>query len=838
MSRQERREVFISYSHRDRDWLEQLQTHLKPLVRQQDFSLWDDTAIHSGEQWRQEIARAIDRACVAILLVSPDFLASDFIAEKELPPILRAAADDGLTIVWIPVRYSLYEETAMADFQAACNPQQPLDSLEKAEQERVLVAISKRIKEAVDSARQQGRTSGPSAAALLRHNLPFESLGDLFQGRAQQMEQLRASFAGESRARAITQRRALYGLGGIGKTRLAVEYAWEYRTEYQAAFFVGAPSPEAMYSNLAALAQADLLNLPEREAPEEEAVVQAVLGWLQQHSGWLLIFDNVDAEAAVGAVGKLLPRLGDGHVLITSRINRWPPALQPHALEVLSPEAARQFLLDRTATARAQTASDGEDAGRLAGELDGLPLALEQAGAYIACTGIALAEYLADWQRERAEVLQWHDAQVMQYPVSVALTWQQTLRQLDIPAQALLRLSAFWGPEAIPVDLLEKGTEAIQAGIDLLGEEMGVACADWRLREALEALQKFSMIERQGPVFSVHRMVQEVLRQHVPKDQRGAWIERALRLVNDYVPASPPPADVRSWPLWTAIRFHAERVIDHADRAGIADPTSRLMNEVGLFLKSKALYSEAEPLMRRALSIDEGAYGSDHPDVARDLNNLAQLLQATNRLGEAEPLMRRALLIDEGSYGSDHPDVARDLNNLAQLLQATNRLGEAEPLMRRALLIDEGSYGSEHPDVAIRLNNLAQLLQATNRLGEAEPLMRRALLIDEGAYGSEHPRVAIRLNNLAQLLQATNRLGEAEPLMRRALLIDEGSYGSEHPDVAIRLNNLAQLLQATNRLGEAEPLMRRALAIFTTSLGADHPNTQIARDNLDRLLKS
>ena len=181
--------------------------------------------------------------------------------------------------------------------------------------------------------------------------------------------------------------------------------------------------------------------------------------------------------------------------------------------------------------------------------------------------------------------------------------------------------------------------------------------------------------------------------------------------------------------------------------------------------------------MRRALAIDEHAYGADHPNVATSLNNLAQLLQDTNRLGEAEPLMRRALAIDEQLYGPDHPNVASDLNNLAQLLKDTNRLGEAEPLMRRALEIDESAYGPDHPEVAISLNNLAQLLQATNRLGEAEPLMRRALEIDEQSYGPDHPDVAIDLNNLARLLQDTNRLGEAEPLMRRALAINEKSLG-------------------------------------------------------------
>ena len=105
----------------------------------------------------------------------------------------------------------------------------------------------------------------------------------------------------------------------------------------------------------------------------------------------------------------------------------------------------------------------------------------------------------------------------------------------------------------------------------------------------------------------------------------------------------------------------------HADAAGIAEPTARLMNELGVLLNAKALHAEAEPLMRRALAIDEASFGPDHPEVAIDLNNLAQLLQATNRLAEAEPLMRRALAIDEKSFGPDHPNVAIRLNNLAAI---------------------------------------------------------------------------------------------------------------------------------------------------------------------------
>jgi tetratricopeptide (TPR) repeat protein len=139
--------------------------------------------------------------------------------------------------------------------------------------------------------------------------------------------------------------------------------------------------------------------------------------------------------------------------------------------------------------------------------------------------------------------------------------------------------------------------------------------------------------------------------------------------------------------------------------------------------------------------------------------------------------MRRALAIDEASYGAEHPDVARDLNNLAQLLQATNRLGEAEPLMRRALAIDEASYGPEHPDVAIRLNNLAQLLKATNRLGEAEPLMLRVVRIFlrfTQQTGHEHPHLRAAFGNYRALLEA---LGHSGQVIRERLRRLAAEYG-------------------------------------------------------------
>ncbi|GLT24638.1 hypothetical protein GCM10007933_41270 [Zoogloea oryzae] len=653
--------------------------------------------------------------------------------------------------------------------------------------------------------------------------LPYASLGALFMGRDADLDALAAHLGpAPTSAEHPTACMALWGLGGIGKTRLALEYAWRRGGGHHARLLLGASSPATLHANLAALCAPGALDLPEHHLTEEPRRHAAAIAWLNHHPGWLLILDNADDESAAAAVEALRARLTGGHILITSRLPNWSTAIHAREVAVLAPDSAADFLLLRTANRRATQPDDEADAARLAHELGYLALALEQAGAYIAKLRLSFGEYLERWQRQRSKVLEWFDPRLMQYHASVAITWQTSFEQLTPSARRLLQRLAWLAPAPIPTTLLD---------VPIPGEN-----AD--LREALVELEALSLarFSDNGGSFTVHRLVQAVTQQDQATDPDHARLAEALQWVDDAFVGE--PQDVRNWPILDPLADHAVAVADHGATNGLTGPCARLFNEVGVLLNAKAQYAEAESLKRRTLTINEIHFGPDHPEVATCLNNLATLLQATNRLAEAEPLMRRALAIDEASFGPDHPDVAIDLNNLAQLLQATNRLAEAEPLMRRALAIDEASFGPDHPTVATRLSNLASLLQATNRLAEAEPLIRRALAIDEASFGPDYPTVAIRLNNLAQLLKATSRLAEAEPLMRRALAIDEASFGPDHPDVAIDLNNLAQLLQATKRLAEAEPLMRRALAIDEASFGPDHPDVAIDLNNLAQLLQA
>ena len=142
--------------------------------------------------------------------------------------------------------------------------------------------------------------------------------------------------------------------------------------------------------------------------------------------------------------------------------------------------------------------------------------------------------------------------------------------------------------------------------------------------------------ESGNDAFRIHRLVQEVTRERLPPERREPWLRATLTVMNDFLPGDPPPQDVRSWPRWEPMRPHVVAVIAAADAAGIGEPTSRLMNGLGLLLMTQCIWTEAEFLYRRALAIDEQSYGPDHPRVAIDLNNLAALLQATNRLAEAE----------------------------------------------------------------------------------------------------------------------------------------------------------------------------------------------------------
>ncbi len=661
-------------------------------------------------------------------------------------------------------------------------------------------------------------------------NVPFPR-NPYFTGREQVLEALHNALK-SAKAAALAQ--AISGLGGIGKTQTAVEYTYRYRNEYEAVLWVKADSREALVSDFAALAQA--LDLPEKNAKEQNLIVATVRRWLEDNSGWLLVFDNADEP---GLLEDYIPNNPKGYILLTSRAQVFDKLgiSNPVELEKMPPDEAREFLQKRTGRKDLQQ-TEIKALEKISEELDYLPLALEQAGAYINKLKCSFSDYLKSYRQCGLTLLQESFPVTGKYPKSIATTWLLNFEQVEKTSKAsadILTASAFLNPDNIPLELITEGAPEF-------GEAINEALAYFKtnplvLDKLLLPLTQYSLITRNvsARTYSIHRLVQVVIRDRLGKDAERMWAERIVKAMNRGL----PEVDFSNWHLCDRLLPHAMACVGLIKYWGFElEDTARLLNWAGFYLNELALYDEAEPLYRHALAIREKSLVTDHPDIATSLNNLAALYHSQGKYAEAEPLYWRALTIREKSLGSDHLDVATSLNNLAVLFYSQSKYAKAEPLYRRVLAILEKSLGSDHLDIAKSLNNLAGLFYAQGKYVEAEPLFRRALVIREKSLDSDHPDVSQSLNNLALLFYAQGKFAEAEPLFRRALAIVEKSLVTDHPDVARSLNNLALLFYAQGKFAEAEPLFRRALTIREKSLGSDHPDVSQSLNNLAGLYQT
>jgi class 3 adenylate cyclase/tetratricopeptide (TPR) repeat protein len=609
---------------------------------------------------------------------------------------------------------------------------------------------------------------------------------------------------------------ALSGLGGVGKTQTAIEYTVRYRDDYPSGvFWVNAETNSGLTSGFVAIAA--MLRLPGSESDDQAAIVQAALAWLNRSDGSLLILDNVEDRREMR---RFVPERGKGDLLITSRESVFAELGIARALDVgdLNNEEAVHFLLARTA--REDESPDRDAAGELAAELGNLPLALEQAAAYIAETNASFSDYVSAYRKRRVTLLE--KAGELVSHDTVAVTWAANFAAVEAisPAAAdVLRVSAFLAPDAIPFELFFKGAQA-------LGEPIASALSDpdeLAMSELLRPLSRYSLV-RSDPALhalGVHRLVQEIVRAAIGESERRSYVERTVTALN----AAFPEAEYANWAQCDLLVPHVVTIAGWVESYDARpDAVGRILNQTGWYLNQRGRYTEAESILERALVIGERTLGPDHLDVAQGLNSLANAYWLQGRFADAEALYERALAIRERALGADHPKVATSLNNLANIYQSQGRYDEAEQLYERALAIKERALGPDHPDVALSLNNLANTYQAQGQHVKAQPLHERALAIRECALGPDHPDVAMSLTNLANLYLDQARYAEAQLLYERALAIRERALGPDHPDVAFSLDGLASAHAKQGRLAEAESLFERALVSWERGVGPDHPH--------------
>jgi len=693
---------------------------------------------------------------------------------------------------------------------------------EAAEQTSKLDAIHSTLED-----RSTGVTAAPARAAF---NVP--PIHPFFTGREDVLARLREALTAGGAA-ALSQVHAISGLGGIGKTQTAIEYAYRHRDEYDAVFWVRATSETDITTGFIEIAH--LLDLPLKNAKEVQETVDAVKRWLEANTGWLLVFDNADEPRVVKP---FLPREVNGHILVTSRASVFDMLNipKPVRLDQMEPDEARDFLFKRTA--REPEKADPEEieaANDIAKELGYLPLALEQAGAFITDTVSSFQNYLTSYRNRRLQLLEERGPVTGDYHESVVTTWTMNFEQVQKASEAsadLLRFSAFLHPHRIPLELVKDGAPELG---DALAEALeNVADDPVSLDRVLEPLTRYSLIRRnkEDDTYDIHRLVQEVIKDGMDESGQRLWAERTVRALNRAFPS----VEFENWPL-------CERILPHARAAATViiswdvklEAGGRLLNQAAAYLRHRAQYAEAERLNKRALEIAENLFSPDHPQVPTRLNNLAMLYMDQGKHAQAEPLLHRALEIVKRAPAPDHAHLADALNNLAGLHYAKGRYAEAEPLYERALGIRESALPPGHPDVATSLNNLAALYHAQGNFREAQPLYERALEIREKALGPDHPDIAPSLNNLAALYHNERKYAEAEQLFKRAILIAEMTLGPDHPHVATTLNNLAEVYCSQSRYGDAKPLLERALKIYEARLGPDHPDVANVLNSLARM---
>ena len=603
----------------------------------------------------------------------------------------------------------------------------------------------------------------------------------------------------------VTQ--AVYGLGGVGKSELALQYAGAHRGDYGLVWWITAADAGQVEAGLAGLA-GRLCPAAAVAGTTSDAAGWAA-GWLQAHDRWLLILDNVEDLADIEP---LLGQLGAGHVIVTSRRDTdWGRLADPVRLDVLDAAAAAQILILRTGQ---HGAADEEAAGQIAAELGFLPLALDQAAAYIVQQRISPAAYLASLRRNPARM----HAVGTGAQRTIARLWDlhiTAIRGRNPAAARLLGVIALYAPDAIPRVML--GGTAAREDTD----------------EALGLLASYSMITLTTETVSIHRLLQAVIltRPDTTGDALRSLRDTALDWLNTAIPGA-PATNMAGWPLLRALVPHAETLASHFPPGEQPETLGRIQNEIAAFLNSQGDYTQALPLRQSALAIAKATFGPDHPTTAIALDNLALTYTHLGRPADALPLQQRALAITETALGPDHPDTATRLGNLAATYTHLGRPADALPLHQRALAITETALGPDHPDTATRLGNLAFTYWNLGRYAEALPLQQRALAITETALGPDHPDTATRLNNLAATYRDLRRPAEALPLQQRALAITETALGPDHPDTATGLGNLAATYTHLGRPADALPLHQRALAITETALGPDHPDTATRLGNL------
>lgn len=713
-----------------------------------------------------------------------------------------------------------------------------------------------------------------------------------FVGRGHQLRALDAAFSRSGEVVVI----ALHGLGGVGKSTLAAQWA-RTRSQSFPQWWITADSTAAIDGGLADFAVA-LQPLLKSAGMGADDLSEWALQWLAAHRNWLIVLDNVNDPEHIRTV---VERAGDGgRFLITSRrATGWHQLSSTIALDVLE-EAEAVELFTRVLTHQSERNGDGM--AEVCREVGHLPLAVEQSAAYCAETGISPRAYLDLLSSRPAEIFS-TTAEGGDADRTIARIWSITLDHLsDTPlAGEVLRVLAWYAPDNIPRSLLDdlaypapirykirrlnippvEKAWAIRRRIHDWGRSVLTKYAEpLALNQAIGRLTAYSMIAERDGAITVHRLVQALARTPAwdAPHRRAKDITNAQRIAAEALRHSLPAevSDPETWPSWRTLLPHVTAHADSTPPEMETVTTADLLRSISQFLgdqgaiarststgiraariherllgdKNRSTFvsrsnlaraylragdsTRAIPTLERTLVDCKRVLGADHSETLASRSTLASAYQEAGDLTLAISLFEGTLVDYERVLGTDHLGTMTTRNNLANAYRAAGDLKRAAPLQERAYADCERVLGAEHPNTLGARSNLAAVYRDAGDFRRAISLLKRLLADCERVLGTDHPNTLNTRSNFANAYRAAGDFERAVSLFERAFNDCERVLGMDHPDTLGARSNLATAYQDVGDFRRAIPLFERTLSDAERVLGADHPNTLIARVNLDR----
>ncbi|WP_327046672.1 tetratricopeptide repeat protein [Microbispora sp. NBC_01189] len=639
----------------------------------------------------------------------------------------------------------------------------------------------------------------------------------------------------------------LCGMGGVGKTQLALAYAHRQRSSVSLGWWIPAGSRTSAISALAELGR--LLNLTSATA---ESTAKEVVGLLSERAGWLLIFD----DARIGEdLLDLVPVTSGGQVLITSRNPQFDRLAETLLLQVFPQEEASRFLRNRAGD------TDQDSSAKLAARLGGLPLALEQAGAYCRDSGIGLRDYLQRYDSSRARLLR-HGSGLNRVSVEATLELSfDWVARRDTAAIQLLRVLSVMAPTEVP-----RGLPAMNPSA--LPRALARACADVvGLDQTIATLLQASLLtSATAEHIRVHQLISDVLRDRITADgNRGLRWLRVLQA--KVVPGRDPSSSwsVARWVnaalalLWAGVQVderhpdgwrRASILLPHAEKVwtyltnGAATSRDRelvlaaqLFGELGIRLFRSGDYAVAEELCRRAWRIGQGKLSDADPRLLRMTDCLAQVTHGLGNLGEARDLYEQILPVYRRAFGEDHPDTIQTMNNLGGvLMEQEEHLPQARHLYEQVVSTRLRTLGKRDNETLIAMNNLGKACRRLGDLSTAHTLAAETVRLGGELLGEEHPDNLVRMNNLAEVLRARGDLEDARALHQKVLALRREVLGEAHPANLVSMNNLARVMRLLGDTTPALHLYEESLRLARQVVGESHPSFTAAENGVRECL--